>query len=1009
MQRNILFLFLLLTSTLVFAQTDTAPPTPDPMSWALEPTVAGPASISMRATTAMDTSGVQYFFECTSGGGNSSGWQNSAFYTDTGLSTGIAYTYRVKARDTSMAMNETGYSLPVSATPENTLSGGFYSAWAAYDPNEFGDKTVIFDNTDVREIVAAPAIGVHPRLFFGPSEVADLRLRMDSTLSGQAVMKQIHAYTTLLHLGYGSGGTYSHSASYGQDAFGNRYIDNAGYWSSATYYAKLLAHDPTAFVGADIKRRFLLSAVMACEAYECLIRQGDFDPDTGLNYDDRAEDLATAMTYWAELVLGDPDLNPENYNFFGGEHMAICYDLNFNAMTTGQQDTVRMALAAINRAVPRYGGTLTPHATTSNWATLNNFEAIINFSIEGETGYNPELTTQFMRALRNFITYGWYDSGAGYEGMGKNYQFVGMLVVYAKRGYSLLGHPNVKAFGTHFLPSMMAPYGHAFTAYDAWGGSGNDQTTGGYKFNASDVLGLKWVFPNDPSVDFVWRNYIEKWYRLNSEGYVYQQISPGGSYHNYLLPAAMYALDYQTGPWEAQNETALNSKLSFFDGERGLSVMRSDFSTDAIALQHHCRQDVGGHTYGDRNSVTFSALGRIWTHYSYNSSLQETHFHNCILVNDIGIKITNKDGRKARQPGKVVAYSHSDTATFMAGDAAYAYTYEWDWQAKPPGSDHSWLGTSGWEAVPYTWNDFRYQPGTESYHSVSWYDADHWNVPGNLERNVHRVFNAVDRMFRTSGLVRGAHPFALIVDDVQKDTTLHNYKWLGQLPDDLEIDTILLNPDTANYQNDLILKEVGGSTTRRLLVRVLENKGATGGLPAYIDSVQYDTTSSTYYRRLVIESNSIAPDFKVLLFPFHTGDTLPVCKWDPSVDTLNITIGSQEHDIAFVPNPDGRTRVEILDENGVITLKEEVEEVAHYAIRPTLLKTGEVIWLEAQTKEGISGIVQLLDVNGRIVKTDHVETGISHVQIKTAGLSQGVFFVRLITEKGTWTEKVMLF
>lgn len=109
----------------VFAGTsepDTTPPTPDPMTWQTVPYATGSTSISMTATTASDVSGVEYYFECTAGGGNDSGWQDSPTYEDTGLQPDTQYTYRVKARDKSPNLNETAYSSTASATTQS--SGG---------------------------------------------------------------------------------------------------------------------------------------------------------------------------------------------------------------------------------------------------------------------------------------------------------------------------------------------------------------------------------------------------------------------------------------------------------------------------------------------------------------------------------------------------------------------------------------------------------------------------------------------------------------------------------------------------------------------------------------------------------------------------------------------------------------------------------------------------------------------------------------------------------------------
>ena len=107
---------------------DTDPPTPDPMSWSTEPYATGSSSISMTATTASDASGVEYYFECTAGGGNDSGWQDSSSNEDTGLSSDTQYTYCVKARDKSSNQNETGWSSSLTATTQSESTETIYEA-----------------------------------------------------------------------------------------------------------------------------------------------------------------------------------------------------------------------------------------------------------------------------------------------------------------------------------------------------------------------------------------------------------------------------------------------------------------------------------------------------------------------------------------------------------------------------------------------------------------------------------------------------------------------------------------------------------------------------------------------------------------------------------------------------------------------------------------------------------------------------------------------------------------
>ena len=99
--------------------TDVTAPTPNPMTFATAPNNIGSHSVAMVASVATDTeNGVEYYFTCTAGGGNDSGWQTGTSYTDTGLAGGIQYSYTVTAKDTSANQNATAPSAAASATTD---------------------------------------------------------------------------------------------------------------------------------------------------------------------------------------------------------------------------------------------------------------------------------------------------------------------------------------------------------------------------------------------------------------------------------------------------------------------------------------------------------------------------------------------------------------------------------------------------------------------------------------------------------------------------------------------------------------------------------------------------------------------------------------------------------------------------------------------------------------------------------------------------------------------------
>jgi len=109
--------------TVTVAPPDNTAPTPSPMTFAVDPYASSETSIAMEATAASDDAGVEYFFDETSGnpGGDDSGWQGSPTYEDTGLTTGLTYTYTITARDLSSNQNESTVSDPASATAQTPI------------------------------------------------------------------------------------------------------------------------------------------------------------------------------------------------------------------------------------------------------------------------------------------------------------------------------------------------------------------------------------------------------------------------------------------------------------------------------------------------------------------------------------------------------------------------------------------------------------------------------------------------------------------------------------------------------------------------------------------------------------------------------------------------------------------------------------------------------------------------------------------------------------------------
>jgi M6 family metalloprotease-like protein len=89
---------------------DITPPTPGEAEWDIEPAATGVQTIVMRAKTATDRAGVQYFFDCIENDAFDRSWQDSSLYNRSGYAQGTTYTFRVKCRDKSPQLNEGEWS-----------------------------------------------------------------------------------------------------------------------------------------------------------------------------------------------------------------------------------------------------------------------------------------------------------------------------------------------------------------------------------------------------------------------------------------------------------------------------------------------------------------------------------------------------------------------------------------------------------------------------------------------------------------------------------------------------------------------------------------------------------------------------------------------------------------------------------------------------------------------------------------------------------------------------------
>ena len=938
--------------------------------WQVTPQYSGSGSVFMQATATIAATPLKYFFECSTTGGHSSGYQASSNYTDMLLVNGNTYTYRFKTMDSTKGIStESDWSAAISVVLIDSAKGGFAYKFSFIDnnsiiiPNGTGPSTYMpttIDTTGLRFIKHAPAFGVHPRIYCNPDDSTDIKWRLKNTASGLAISKYFHAFTTLLQLGYGVPGGYSTSANYAKDTVGNPLIPNVGYASKKPYYDSLALGD----IGTTYNysnqwggNGNSMAAIMSFEAFECWLYKGTIDATTGTSYNTRATKLAKAVSIWAKKALADvaSPLSFKNREKFGTLQMAFVYDYLYDQMTLNQRDTVRMALAAIairdSSDLHLYNSP--SYTQTSNWATFG-YEIMPLLAIEGETGYdfrNENALQNYCRTVLNFFNYGVYTkTGQPYEGIGKNQMNVPMLVALAKRGYSLLSHPSLKAYYKLYYPAIMQPFGYSMLGTDLLGGTGklnNDNgqyvsaAYGGWKPSEScDPIGFKWAFPRDTIVDYVWKNYMQK----RSAGgatyphtYFYQDFLGDNlghaGYWNFLF-SAVFASDYTTTPMQTQAQSIYgNGKYMYFDSLGGFATMRSSSDSTAATLFYHNRQDFGGHSYGNKNDIVFSSQGRIWiprvlTNANSNSPLScGTGASSSILINGVGQSADTSLDQTINNwpvPGKIVYYANNSNSLHIAGDAKDAYSLNMSYDFGGYTGDNPLLGGI-YSKMTKSLNSYRYAK-YYSFDDISLYDrlcqGDYsWAAGPRYNRTIIKpwVHGNVNKVFRTIAMVTDAKPYVIVADDVQRDNGVNNYKWVAQLANDLTIDAVVVNATDVNYRNDIIFKEPTATGNRRFLVRVLNNTGAVNAaVPVYVDSItnpMSGVSPNNKLPRFVVESNSVDPKYKIMLFAYNLGDALPTTTWNADHTRLLVVNGSAINTILFPMDTAGRTNIQVLTSN----------------------------------------------------------------------------------------------
>jgi hypothetical protein len=145
------------------------------------------------------------------------------------------------------------------------------------------------------------------------------------------------------------------------------------------------------------------------------------------------------------------------------------------------------------------------------------------------------------------------------------------------------------------------------------------------------------------------------------------------------------------------------------------------------------------------------------------------------------------------------------------------------------------------------------------------------------------------------------HDYVLIIDDIQKDGDSHQYDWLMQAADDLQV--------KSHNGNSIVLGSADAKDNRRLLVQMIGGEGGSWIFENY-DIQRTPESDDTRYmgkgNRLRYSVRAVDPEFKVLLYPYREGEALPQAS---ASRALEVRWANQKDEYELTRLPTGRTEV----------------------------------------------------------------------------------------------------
>lgn len=695
---------------------------------------------------------------------------------------------------------------------------------------------------------AIPPAGVHPRVLFSPEDISTIVERLQGSSAGRAAWNEV------------------------ETRLRRSWLDpNAG---EGAVFRRLCAGAP---VGLEMDGQTLQGQMLGIRSMPlAYVARG---LSTVALYGLLAEDgnlgqqAATAFYNYCKLLEPRVDACNGAYDVFnthwcamnesiGGANLGLCYDFAARWMTEAQKSLVRRVIVKAIAGRRGYGQDGPVRVRDTNRVTRDLTIFLADVAIEAEEGFDQEVYDRGVETVKAFLQWGISPAGTMYES--ERHGDEGMetlmlsIIALARRGENAFGHPHLR----RLLRSQIqctSPSGRLTTPRGPY-------ATGA--LGAPSIEILKTFFPDDLRADFLLAHVHHTAY-------------------DDVLPAELSSAFIYAAPWSRVARIDLDLPLDFSDAPAGVFTSRSDNTGSAVWVSMQARPDLyvgAARLPHDAGSFHLEADGVLWTGRRSGTRMSDiSDRHSIVFIDGVG-----QDDATGLAPPRVdyLGAEASAAGAVASADLRYAYEYVWaaqieSWNEKRA-TDHRWE----LETDPFVVNVLK---GTQR-HRIT-YES---KPPQHPWFPVLRAeLNPVQYAFRSVALIRGNHPYVVVVDDIRKDDRAHRYEWsmagehntqsVSGLGDEY---LVLADTSGAGVQRGtpmLLINEVGPSVCK------LENRDG----------------------RTSVSTSGVEPRFRLLLIPFRWGAEIPRTAVDEEAGTVTVKWRDQNDALEFSVGKDNRTRVSV--------------------------------------------------------------------------------------------------